>query len=306
MASFTSCNVTVEDAATFTSTPVAPWISSSRSGDRIASSAAARARFSPLARPIPINAEPASFMMLRTSAKSRLMIPGTVITSLTPWTAWRRTSSAILKESSIEVCRLTTLRSRSFGITMRVSTYLRSSSAAAWATAARRFPSNSNGLVTMPIVSAPRSLATFATTGAAPEPVPPPIPAVTKTRSEPSSALRRFSRSSCAARSPTAESPPAPRPREIASPMRMRVGAWDLTSACASVFTAMNSTPSSSARIMRFTALEPAPPTPTTRISAKFSVCEAIGLSLRLLPNVDRATGSPLLSRPPSRRLAEV
>ena len=197
----------------------------------MAISAAEVARFSPLARPMPMSAEPASRMMERTSAKSRLMMPGTVITSLTPLTAWRSTSSAMRNESSIEVCRLTTLRSRSFGITMRVSTCLRSSLAAASATAARRFPSKTNGFVTMPMVRAPISLAIFATTGAAPEPVPPPMPAVTKTRSEPSSAARRFSMSSCAARSPTAESPPAPRPREIPSPMRMRVGAWDFTNA---------------------------------------------------------------------------
>ena len=38
-----------------------------------------------------------------------------------------------------------------------------------------------NGIVTIPIVSMPRSLATRAITGAAPVPVPPPIPAVMKT-----------------------------------------------------------------------------------------------------------------------------
>ena len=49
-------------------------------------------------------------------------------------------------------------------------------------------PSNLNGIVTMPTVSAPSSRAIRATTGAAPEPVPPPSPAVTKTMSEPRSA----------------------------------------------------------------------------------------------------------------------
>ena len=39
--------------------------------------AASTARFSPLARPMPMSAEPASFMIARTSAKSWLMRPGT-------------------------------------------------------------------------------------------------------------------------------------------------------------------------------------------------------------------------------------
>src|SRR5580658_8051454 len=38
--------------------------------------------------------------------------------------------------------------------------------------------------------------------------------------------------------------------------------------ACASVFTAMNSTPRRPVSIMRFTAFTPAPPTPTTLITA--------------------------------------
>ena len=42
---------------------------------------------------------------------------------------------------------------------------------------------------TVPTVNAPASLATSATIGAAPDPVPPPIPAVTKTRSLPATNL---------------------------------------------------------------------------------------------------------------------
>ena len=42
---------------------------------------------------------------------------------------------------------------------------------------------------TVPTVNAPASLATSATIGAAPDPVPPPIPAVTKTRSLPATSL---------------------------------------------------------------------------------------------------------------------
>ena len=44
----------------------------------------------------------------------------------------------------------------------------------------RRLPSNVNGFVTIATVSMPASRAARAITGAAPVPVPPPIPAVTK------------------------------------------------------------------------------------------------------------------------------
>src|SRR5262249_9163680 len=49
----------------------------------------------------------------------------------------------------------------------------------------RRVPSKSNGLVTTPTVRAPAARACLATTGAAPVPVPPPIPAGRNTSSPP-------------------------------------------------------------------------------------------------------------------------
>ena len=124
------------------------------------------------------------------------------------------------------------------------------------------------------MVSAPPSLAICATTGAAPDPVPPPSPAVMKTMSESASAWAIFSESSSAERCPIDESPPAPSPRVTLSPMRILCGASDWRSACESVLQAMNSTPIISARIIRLTALLPPPPTPMTRISAKFSESE--------------------------------
>src|SRR5688572_10460234 len=60
--------------------------------------------------------------------------------------------------------------------------------------------------------------------------------------------------------------------------MRILCGASDWRSAWASVLQAMNSTPIISARIIRFTALLPPPPTPMTRISAKFSESERNGI----------------------------
>ena len=74
-------------------------------------------------------------------------------------------------------------------------------------------------------------------------------------------------------------SAPAPRPRVILSPMRILCGASLWSSAWASVFTLMNSTPIISARIIRLTALLPPPPTPMTLMSAKFSESERSGMS---------------------------
>jgi hypothetical protein len=67
---------------------------------------------------------------------------------------------------------------------MSVSTLSRSSSVVFSATTRRFAPSNEKGLVTTPIVSAPTSRAISAITGAAPDPVPPPMPAVRKTMSD--------------------------------------------------------------------------------------------------------------------------
>ena len=75
-------------------------------------------------------------------------------------------------------------------MTMTVSQAARKSSTPLSAAARRRVPSNRNGVVTIPTVSAPSSRAMRATTGAAPVPVPPPSPAVTKTMSDPRRAAR--------------------------------------------------------------------------------------------------------------------
>ncbi len=63
----------------------------------------------------------------------------------------------------------------------------------------RLLPSKWKGLVTTATVSAPSDRAMSAMTGAAPVPVPPPIPAVTNTMSAPSSAWAISSRLSSAA-----------------------------------------------------------------------------------------------------------
>ena len=133
----------------------------------------------------------------------------------------------------------------------------------------RRLPSNLNGRVTTPMVSAPIFLAMPATTGAAPVPVPPPSPAVTKTMSAP---LRDSSISllwSSAEPRPTSGLAPAPSPRVASRPMSSLTSASENIRAWESVLTAMNSTPFRPSSIMRLTALTPPPPTPTTLMTAR-------------------------------------
>ena len=130
-------------------------------------------------------------------------------------------------------------------------------------------PSNVNGRVTTPTVRAPCSRAIWAMTGAAPVPVPPPSPAVTNTMSAPRTASFSSSRLSSAASRPTRGSAPAPRPFVMVPPMWIFTSASHIDSACASVLTAMNSTPRTPASIIRLTALVPPPPTPTTLMTAR-------------------------------------
>src|SRR5712692_3538926 len=173
-------------------------------------------------------------------------------------------SSAMRKASKKLVPRSTVSIRRSLGITITVSTAPMSSCNACSACIMRRLPSNANGFVTTATLKAPNSLASEATTGAAPLPVPPPRPAVIKIMSEPSSASIIFSVSSSAALRPTSGLAPAPRPLVSFAPSCSFTGACDSFNACRSVLAVMNSTPSRLARIMRFTALHPPPPTPIT------------------------------------------
>ena len=128
--------------------------------------------------------------------------------------------------------------------------------------------SKENGFVTTHTVSAPISLAIEATTGAAHVPVHPPSPQVTNTISAPSTAAFISSLDSSAAFFHISGFEPAPSPLVVAFPILSFFGASELKSACASVFTAMNSTPSSPTSIIRFTAFCPAHPTPITFIFA--------------------------------------
>ncbi len=94
------------------------------------------------------------------------------------------------------------------------------------------------------------------------------MPAVTKIMAAPwMTSLMRVTSSSAALR-PFSGSAPAPRPRVMFAPMWSFDGARLAPSACASVFTTMNSTPSRPKLIIVLTAFPPEPPQPITLIRA--------------------------------------
>ncbi len=112
-----------------------------------------------------------------------------------------------------------TCNNLSFGITTKVSTFPFKAATPRSACANRFFPSNVKGLVTTPMVKIPNSLAVAATIGAAPVPVPPPIPAVTNTISAPFKTSAISARLSSAACVPISGLAPAPKPLVNFSPI---------------------------------------------------------------------------------------
>ncbi len=162
-------------------TPRAPLrLISSSNGFAIAFSAAWIARSSPSDSPVPIIALPISSITARTSAKSRFINPGRTIRSVTPLTPWYNTSSAMLKASVNVVFSFASRNKFWFGMIISVSTIFCKASTPSSAWRIRFAPSNWKGFVTTPTVRTPSSLAACAMIGAAPVPVPPPIPAVIK------------------------------------------------------------------------------------------------------------------------------
>ena len=196
----------------------------SKSGEAIAFLTASTAALSPEASPTPISAEPALFIIDCTSAKSRLMTPGTAIKSEMPLTPCRKISSAIANALVIGVFLSTTCNSLSLGIVIIASTFFFSLSMPKSAFLLRLGPSKAKGRVTTATVSALTSRAHSATTGAAPVPVPPPMPAVINTMSEPRRASKISLRLSCAARSPISGRAPQPNPRVSFSPICILFG----------------------------------------------------------------------------------
>ena len=227
------------------------------------------ALWSPLAIPIPICATPLSFIIVLTSAKSIFIKPGIVIKSVIPWTPFFKTPSASLNASTIVVPFDTVFIRLLFSTTINASTFFFILAIPFSAFSLLLLPSNTNGFVTIPTVKIPIFLANSHTTGAAPVPVPPPIPAVTNTISAPSNNFFIFSSSSLAAISPNKGFEPAPNPFVVFFPIWSWVSAFDCVKACSSVFIAINCTFCIPSSIILFTALFPAPPTPITFIFTK-------------------------------------
>ncbi|ENN87739.1 hypothetical protein RHSP_46627 [Rhizobium freirei PRF 81] len=148
----------------------------------------------------------------------------------------------------------------------------------------RRPPSKWNGLVTTPTVRMPLLRAACATTGAAPVPVPPPMPAVTKHICVPLRWSMISSMHSSAAARPTSGCEPAPRPSVTLTPSWMIRSAFVMVSACASVLATTKSTPCKPAVIMLLTALPPPPPTPNTVIRGLSSVISGLCSLIVIVP----------------------
>mmetsp|Transcript_16603 Transcript_16603/g.40561 ORF Transcript_16603/g.40561 Transcript_16603/m.40561 type:complete len:300 (+) Transcript_16603:776-1675(+) len=264
-AEFISCKVISCPPVILKTIPLAFSIGKSNNGELIAATAASCALVFPDPVPIPIRALPASAMTDRTSAKSTLISPGLTMISEIPTTPCLKMSSATEKASCRGVLSGTICKSLSLDTMINVSTRSRRFAIASVACCILRRPSKPKGFVTTPTVKHPISFATSATTGAAPDPVPPPIPAVTKTRSPAETASPIKSRLSSAAFLPISGLPPAPKPLVNFAPILQVFGARDLDKACASVFIDQNSTPSTQPTIL-LTALPPPPPTPITLI----------------------------------------
>ena len=200
-------------------TPFAPSMVVVRSGQLTARRTASTILFSPFATPTPMCARPWSFRMVRTSAKSRLMSAGLTMRSAMPRIPCFKISSATRSASTIDVFFGTTQVILSFGMMMSVSTYFLRFSSPFIVLSMRFLPSKLKGSVTIAMVRIFKSRAILAMTGAAPVPVPPPMPAVMNRRSVSLIASVRTSLLSSAAALPTSGSAPAPRPFVKAEPI---------------------------------------------------------------------------------------
>mmetsp|Transcript_529 Transcript_529/g.1245 ORF Transcript_529/g.1245 Transcript_529/m.1245 type:complete len:327 (+) Transcript_529:487-1467(+) len=284
-------------------TPVASSTGASNKGLEIAATAASSADVLPEPVPIPINAVPASCITLLTSAKSTLINPGLTIISEIPTTPCLKISSATRNDASNGVFSGIISNNLLFDTIITVSTFCLNRSIASVACLILLLPSNANGLVTIATVKAPLSLLTSATTGAAPLPVPPPIPLVIKHKSAPLTMALISSRDSSAARRPISGSPPAPRPRVTEEPM-LRIWAplaLERPRACASVLMDQNSTPDMRVSSIRSTALLPPPPTPNTLITHGLNPPSGINADMLLDRAVlDCRTAVVLVTPPPT------
>ena len=166
-----------------------------------------------------------------------MITPVTAIRSEIDCTPLWSTLSTSLNASSNDVVLSIISLKRSLGITIKVSTCFFKSSRPKRAFSILLLPSNLNGFVTIPTVSDPSSWAISAIIGAAPVPVPPPIPQATKTISAPDKASSSSLLLSRAAALPTSGFAPAPLPPVIFLPIWILLGHNEALSPCKSVLT---------------------------------------------------------------------
>ena len=281
-ASATSAKVKSLPPTTLSMTPCAPSIVVSKRGQFTATLTASIILLSPLATPTPRCAIPLSFNIVLTSAKSRLINAGLTISSASPFMPCFKISSATRNASTIVVFLSTTVLILSLGITMSVSTYFLRLSNPFTVFSILFLPSNANGSVTTATVRIFKSRAIFAITGAAPVPVPPPIPAVINKRSVPLIISVRISLLSSAAALPTSGSAPAPSPLVNCVPICILFSQGESARICESVLTTTYSAQLIRASIILLMALLPAPPTPMTFILALPEILLFIAESLNI------------------------
>ena len=175
------------------------------------------------------------------------------------------TSSALAKPSSRRMISFEySSQRRSLLMTNKESTFLRISSTPCNAFFIFTFPSKANGIVTTPTVKIPFSFAMPAMTGAAPVPVPPPIPQVMNTISVSSSNKELIAAKLVSAASlPFSGFPPTPSP---SSPNWIFTGISACAKAWLSVLQMAKRTLCTPCLYMFSTALLPPPPTPITLI----------------------------------------
>ena len=254
------------------SMPVAPSIDSSSSGEVIAALAASAARLSPVAEPMPISAEPASRMIVRTSAKSRLIRPGTVIRSVIPWTPWRRMSSALRKASRTRLAPLDDLQQllvrdddQGVDLVAQLLDPVERLLHPAPALELERLRHDADGQRADLLLGDLGDHRRGAGAGAA---------ALAGGDEDHVGALQRLLDVVAAlgrgAGADLGVAAGAEAAGQLLADPELDVGVAVASSACASVLTATNSTPLSPASTMRLTALVPPPPTPTTLITARY------------------------------------
>ncbi len=192
------------------------------------------------------------------------MIPGRKTTFIVARMLWLITLSAAANAWVTPSFGTISSPIRSLSKAITALAYLPIDSSASRACSVRRAPSNENGIVAKTTKKTPSSLAIRQTSGAAPEPVPPPRPTQIKMIPLSRTAARISSTASSAACFPREGSPPVPIPFKSVDPNWILLLETDVERALTSVFSVSSSASSLPSKAIRSSTLAPAPPTPIT------------------------------------------